>query len=205
VPLTGAVIVTTPQEVALADALKGLKMFKKFEVLILGIVENMGLYIDPKTGQNIAFFGEGGGQRMSERLQVPYLGSVPLDPQVREGGDASQPIVSHKPDSLASQALNQIAQKVAARISVVAPTQADRSLAVTVGNWPSRLASLHLRAGRRVVPQQFQRRNSLPLNTRLIAGRFLFVCPRHLIDLYFSCCLHLPSEITHAPHSIDQA
>ena len=119
VPLTGAVIVTTPQEVALADALKGLKMFEKLEVPILGIVENMGPYIDPKTGQKIAFFGEGGGQRMSERLQVPYLGSVPLDPQVREGGDAGQPIVSHKPDSLAATALNQIAQKVAARISVI--------------------------------------------------------------------------------------
>ena len=94
-------------------------MFKKFEVLILGIVENMGLYIDPKTGQNIAFFGEGGGQRMSERLQVPYLGSIPLDPQVREGGDAGQPIVSHKPDSLTATALSQIARQVAARISVI--------------------------------------------------------------------------------------
>lgn len=119
VPLTGAVIVTTPQEVALADALKGLKMFEKLEVPILGIVENMGPYIDPKTGQKIAFFGEGGGQRMSERLQVPYLGSVPLDPSVREGGDAGKPIVSHKPESAAATSLNQIAQRVAARISVI--------------------------------------------------------------------------------------
>ena len=119
VPLTGAVVVTTPQEVALADALKGLKMFEKLEVDILGIVENMGPYIDPKTGQKIAFFGEGGGQRMAERLQVPYLGSVPLDPTVREGGDAGKPIVLGQPDSLAAQALNQIARKVAAGISVL--------------------------------------------------------------------------------------
>ncbi len=119
VPLTGAVIVTTPQEVALADALKGLKMFEKLEVDILGIVENMGPYVDPKTGQKIAFFGEGGGQRMADRLQVPYLGSVPLDPHVREGGDVGKPIVSYKPESAAATALNQIAQRVAARISVI--------------------------------------------------------------------------------------
>jgi ATP-binding protein involved in chromosome partitioning len=119
VPLTGAVIVTTPQEVALADALKGLRMFEKLEVPILGIVENMGPYTDPKTGQKISFFGEGGGKRMSDRLKVPYLGSVPLDPNVREGGDAGKPIVSHKPDTSAAQALNQVARQVAARISVI--------------------------------------------------------------------------------------
>jgi ATP-binding protein involved in chromosome partitioning len=119
VPLTGAVIVTTPQEVALADALKGLRMFEKLEVPILGIVENMGPYTDPQTGHKIAFFGEGGGKRMADRLKVPYLGSIPLDPNVREGGDAGKPIVTNKPDSTAAQALNQIAQQVAARISVI--------------------------------------------------------------------------------------
>jgi len=119
VPLTGAVIVTTPQEVALADALKGLRMFEKLEVPILGIVENMGPYTDPKTGQKIVFFGEGGGQRMAQRLKVPFLGSVPLDPNVREGGDAGKPIVINKSDAAAAIALNQIAQQVAARISVL--------------------------------------------------------------------------------------
>lgn len=119
VPLTGAVIVTTPQEVALADALKGLKMFEKLEVDILGIIENMGPYTDPKTGQKISFFGEGGGQRMADRLKVPYLGSVPLDPAVRLGGDAGKPIVIGQPDSAAANSLNQIAQKVAAGISVL--------------------------------------------------------------------------------------
>jgi ATP-binding protein involved in chromosome partitioning len=119
VPLTGAVIVTTPQEVALADALKGLRMFEKLEVPILGIVENMGPYTDPKTGQKIVFFGEGGGQRMAQRLKVPFLGSVPLDPNVREGGDAGKPIVAGKADAAAAVALNQIAQQVAARISVI--------------------------------------------------------------------------------------
>ena len=119
VPLTGAVIVTTPQEVALADALKGLRMFEKLEVPILGIVENMGPYTDPKTGQKIVFFGEGGGQRMAQRLKVPFLGSVPLDPNVREGGDAGKPIVAGKADAVAAVALNQIARQIAARISVI--------------------------------------------------------------------------------------
>jgi ATP-binding protein involved in chromosome partitioning len=119
VPLTGAVIVTTPQEVALADALKGLRTFEKLEVPILGIAENMGPYTDPQTGQKIVFFGEGGGKRMADRLKVPFLGSVPLDPNVREGGDAGKPIVVNKPDSAAAQALNQVARQVAARISVI--------------------------------------------------------------------------------------
>ena len=119
VPLTGAVIVTTPQEVALADALKGLRMFEKLEVPILGVVENMGPYIDPQTGQKIVFFGEGGGKRMADRLQVPFLGSVPLDPHVREGGDAGKPIVANQADAVAAQALQQVARQVAARISVI--------------------------------------------------------------------------------------
>lgn len=119
VPLTGAVVVTTPQEVALADALRGLKMFEKLEVPILGIVENMGPYIDSVSGQKIAFFGEGGGQRMADRLHVPFLGSVPLDPQVRESGDAGRPIVVGQPESVAGVALKAIAQQVAARISVI--------------------------------------------------------------------------------------
>jgi len=119
VPLTGAVVVSTPQEVALADALRGLKMFEKLEVPILGVIENMGPYIDPVSGQKIAFFGEGGGERMAQRLQVPFLGSVPLDPSVREGGDAGKPIVVGKPGSAAGMALKAIAQQVAARISVL--------------------------------------------------------------------------------------
>src|SRR5512135_900519 len=119
VPLTGAVVVSTPQEVALADALRGLKMFEKLEVPILGIIENMGPYIDPKTGQKIAFFGEGGGKRMADRLKVPFLGSVPLDPDVRESGDAGKPIVVNKADTLAAQSLKQVARQVAAGISVL--------------------------------------------------------------------------------------
>jgi len=119
VPLTGAIIVTTPQAVALADAVKGFATFEKLEVDVLGIVENMGPYTDPKTGQTISFFGEGGGKRMAERLGVPFLGTVPLDPNVRLGGDDGKPVVVQHPDSPAAQMFMKIAKDVAARISVL--------------------------------------------------------------------------------------
>lgn len=119
VPLTGAIIVTTPQEVALADAVKGYATFEKLEVDILGIVENMGPYTDPATGQTISFFGEGGGKRMADRLGVPFLGTVPLDPNVRVGGDTGMPITVKQPDSPAAKMLKKIAQEIAARISVL--------------------------------------------------------------------------------------
>ena len=119
VPLTGAIIVTTPQEVALADAVKGFATFEKLEVEVLGIVENMGPYTDPATGQTISFFGEGGGKRMAERLGVPFLGMIPLDPSVRVGGDAGKPVVVQHPDSPAAQMFKKIAKDVAARISVL--------------------------------------------------------------------------------------
>ncbi len=109
VPLTGAIIVTQPQEVALSDARKGLSMFTKLDVPILGVVENM-------SG---AFFGEGGGQRLAEQYQVPFLGQVPLDAEVRVGGDAGTPTVVSAPESPAGRAFREIASQVAARISVL--------------------------------------------------------------------------------------
>lgn len=125
VPLTGGIIVTTPQEVALIDARKGLATFKQLEVPILGIVENMGAYTDPQTGAQISFFGEGGGERMADEFDVPFLGSVPLDPQVRVGGDTGRPVVIDQPDSPAAQALAQVAKQVAARVSVLSFAQKD--------------------------------------------------------------------------------
>jgi ATP-binding protein involved in chromosome partitioning len=110
VPLTGAIIVTQPQDVALSDAQKGLVMFGKLDVPILGVVENM-------SGE---FFGEGGGERLSQEYNVPFLGRVPLDVQVRVGGDRGRPIVLTDPESAAGQAFAQIATQVAARISVMA-------------------------------------------------------------------------------------
>jgi ATP-binding protein involved in chromosome partitioning len=123
VPLTGGIIVTTPQEVALMDARKGVATFKQLEVPVLGIVENMGAYIDPQTGAKISFFGDGGGERMAKEFDVPFLGSVPLDPQVRIGGDNGKPVVVDQPESAAAKALAGIAQRVAARLSVLSYSQ----------------------------------------------------------------------------------
>jgi len=119
VPLTGAIIVTTPQDVALGDAVKGLAMFRTLEVPIIGIVENMGTFICPHCGQPTDIFGTGGGVRMAQRLGVPFLGSVPMDPRVRDGGDNGQPIVVIDPEGPAGKALQQISRDVAARISVI--------------------------------------------------------------------------------------
>ena len=125
VPLTGGIIVTTPQEVALMDARKGLATFKQLEVPVLGVVENMGAYTDPQTGSQISFFGDGGGERMAREAQVPFLGSVPLDPQVRLGGDTGRPVVVDQSDSPAAAAFAEIARKVAARVSVLSYSQQD--------------------------------------------------------------------------------
>jgi len=119
VPLTGAIIVTTPQDVALGDAVKSLAMFRTLEVPIIGIVENMGSFICPHCGQATDIFGSGGGARMATRLGVPFLGSVPIDPRVRDGGDSGRPIVEDDPDGPAGATLRQIARDVAARISVI--------------------------------------------------------------------------------------
>ena len=121
VPLTGAIIVTQPQDVALDDALRGLAMFEKLEVPIIGVVENM-------SGE---FFGEGGGQRLADARSVPFLGAVPLDPQVRIGGDDGRPIVVEAPDSPAAQVLIEIAQAVAARVSVLNISRQDDIIPLT--------------------------------------------------------------------------
>ncbi|NWF68732.1 MAG: P-loop NTPase [Chloroflexi bacterium] len=114
-PLTGAIIVTQPQEVAVADALRSIAMFETLNVPILGIVENM-------TGD---FFGTGGGERLAGERKVPFLGRVPLEAEVRIGGDYGRPIVVTMPDSEAGQAFERLAQTVAARISVVMLQSAD--------------------------------------------------------------------------------
>jgi ATP-binding protein involved in chromosome partitioning len=125
VPLTGGIIVTTPQEVALIDARKGVATFKQLEVPVLGVVENMGAYTDPQTGAQVSFFGEGGGERMAKEFGVPFLGTVPLDPQVRVGGDAGRPVVIDRQDSPAALALTEIAKLVAARVSVLSFTEQE--------------------------------------------------------------------------------
>ncbi|WP_269791905.1 iron-sulfur cluster carrier protein ApbC [Stenotrophomonas sp. Iso1] len=104
IPVAGAVIVTTPQDIATLDARKALKMFEKVEVPVLGIVENMAVHTCSNCGHIEHLFGEGGGQRMAEQYGVPLLGSLPLDIGIREQGDAGTPIVASAPDSAAAQA-----------------------------------------------------------------------------------------------------
>jgi len=113
VPLAGVVIVTTPQDVALIDARKGLHMFRKLEARVLGIVENMSGFECPKCGHVEHVFGSGGGARTAEELELPLLGSVPLDPAIVVGGDTGAPVVRARPDSPAARAFTEIADKVA--------------------------------------------------------------------------------------------
>jgi ATP-binding protein involved in chromosome partitioning len=110
VPMAGTVIVTTPQDVALIDARKSLHMFNKLEVPVLGIVENMSAYECPECGHVDAIFGAGGGQRTSEELSVPLLGSIPLDPAVVAGGDSGNPVVIDRPDSPTAKAFTELAR-----------------------------------------------------------------------------------------------
>lgn len=112
VPLTGAVIVTTPSELALVDAEKGLQMFRVVEAPVLGIVENMSYFICQHCNQKTEIFGKGGGQKISERLNTTFLGEIPLDTQVRTDGDRGRPIVKENPDSPATRAFTDIAAKI---------------------------------------------------------------------------------------------
>ncbi len=118
VPVSGAIIVTTPQDIALLDARKGLKMFEKVDVPVLGIVENMSTHICSQCGHEEHIFGEGGGQRMAEQYDVELLGSVPLDIRIREETDAGQPTVIAEPDSRIGLTFREIARRVAAKLSL---------------------------------------------------------------------------------------
>lgn len=118
VPVSGAIIVTTPQDIALLDARRGLKMFEKVEVTVLGIVENMSTHICSNCGHEEHIFGAGGGQRMAEQYKVPLLGSLPLDIGIREQADGGKPTVIAEPDSKATGAYREIARRAAARLAL---------------------------------------------------------------------------------------
>ena len=118
IQLSGAVIVTTPQDVSLIDARKGLAMFQKVNVPVLGIVENMSYFICPGCGQREEIFKHGGGERTARQLQVPFLGEIPLDPRVTAGGDSGRPIVAGEPKSAVAEAYMRIAESVAKSVGV---------------------------------------------------------------------------------------
>jgi ATP-binding protein involved in chromosome partitioning len=110
--LAGAVIVSTPQDVALIDARKGLAMFRKMEVPVLGLVENMSTFVCPSCGHETAIFRSGGGERTAAELDVPFLGSIPLDAEIAEGGDRGVPIVVQHPDGPHAAAFRKVAEAV---------------------------------------------------------------------------------------------
>jgi ATP-binding protein involved in chromosome partitioning len=114
-PLTGAIIVTTPQDVSLVDARKGLAMFEEVRVPVLGIIENMSFFVGD-DGKRYELFGHGGGKKLAEQAGVAFLGDVPIDPRVAACGDAGEPIVSKHPDSPVAQAYAVLAQTVQAQL-----------------------------------------------------------------------------------------
>jgi ATP-binding protein involved in chromosome partitioning len=119
VPLTGGVVVATPQDVALADVIKGIMMFRKLEVPVLGVVENMSYFLCPHCGERTDIFAHGGAQKMAEKYKAPFLGEIPLDVAIRVGGDSGMPVTVSHPDSAYALPFKKLAQTVAAQVSVM--------------------------------------------------------------------------------------
>jgi ATP-binding protein involved in chromosome partitioning len=119
IPLSGGVIVTLPQAVSLEDARRGLEMFRELKVPIIGVVENMS-FLELPDGTKIDVFGSGGGLKLAQEANVPFLGEIPMDPSVRAGGDQGTPIVVTNPDSASARAIRSLAEQVAAWLSVAA-------------------------------------------------------------------------------------
>ncbi|MGB8339706.1 MAG: iron-sulfur cluster carrier protein ApbC [Burkholderiales bacterium] len=134
VPVTGAVIVTTPQDIALLDARKGLKMFEKVGVEIIGIIENMSTHICSKCGNEEHIFGSGGGEQMCKDYKVDFLGALPLDIQIRREVDAGKPTVISDPDGKISQIYRQIARKVAVKIAQQAKDMTSKFPKIVIQN-----------------------------------------------------------------------
>jgi len=118
IPLTGAVIVTTPQEVSLIDARKALKMFDRVNVPVLGLIENMSYFIAPDTKKRYDIFGTGGGERVSKELNIPFLGAIPINQQIREGGDKGIPIVFDIPDSQDANIILDISRNLTEQVNI---------------------------------------------------------------------------------------
>jgi ATP-binding protein involved in chromosome partitioning len=134
VPVSGAVVVTTPQDIALLDARKGLKMFEKVEVPVLGVVENMAIHVCSSCGHAEHVFGSGGGQRMADEYDVPLLGSLPLDIHIREQADSGTPTVAADPASPAAATYRAIARSAAAKLALQARNKAIKFPSIVIQN-----------------------------------------------------------------------
>ena len=134
IPVSGAVIITTPQDIALLDARKGLKMFEKVNVPILGVIENMSIHICSKCGHEEPIFGQGGGLRMAEESEVDFLGALPLDMSIRKNTDEGHPCVVAEPDGRIAQIYREIARRVAAKLSLQAKDYTTKFPSIKVMN-----------------------------------------------------------------------
>jgi ATP-binding protein involved in chromosome partitioning len=172
-PLSGAVIVTTPQDVSLAIARRGLRMFEKVQVPILGIVENMSTFICPHCGERTDIFRHGGGAQMSKDLGVPFLGEIPLDANIVTSGDEGRPILVSHPESTASQAYRAIAKRLSAQLDASVSAVMD----AFVWNWdddrstPGWFDTAASANGSRTTPVGFGRRDPRTLSVLWQDGR----------------------------------
>jgi ATP-binding protein involved in chromosome partitioning len=129
--LTGGVIVTLPQQVSLDDARRGLEMFRQLNVAILGVVENMS-YLELPNQDHMDIFGSGGGEKLAEQAGVPFIGSIPIDPAVRVGGDSGQPVVVTHPEASVSQALLAIASEIETKVVELASSDSDDKISINI-------------------------------------------------------------------------
>lgn len=134
IPVSGAVIITTPQDIALIDARKGLKMFEKVNVSVLGVIENMSIHICSQCGHEEHIFGQGGGLRMAQESEVDFLGSLPLDISIREETDSGKPTVVAEPDGRIAQIYREIARRVSAKLSLQAKEYTTKFPTIKVVN-----------------------------------------------------------------------
>ncbi len=134
IPVSGAVIVTTPQDIALIDARKGLKMFEKVNVPVLGVIENMSIHICSQCGHEEHIFGSGGGLRMAQETEVDFLGSLPLDIKIREDADSGRPSVVADPEGRIAQMYRDIARRVSAKLSLQSKNYATKFPSIVIQN-----------------------------------------------------------------------
>ncbi|KAB2909301.1 MAG: iron-sulfur cluster carrier protein ApbC [Ignavibacteriales bacterium] len=134
IPLTGAVIVTTPQDVSLADARKAAQMFEKVNVPVLGVVENMSYFIAPDTKNRYDIFGTGGGEKLAKEFNAQFLGSIPIDPRIRVGGDKGIPVVYDIPDSEEAMTITDISRNLAQQISIFNAKQGAQQLEIILSD-----------------------------------------------------------------------
>lgn len=134
VPVSGAVIVTTPQNIALLDARKGLKMFEKVEIPVLGVIENMSTHICSECGHEEHIFGAGGGKRMADDYDVEHLGNIPLDSRIRADADAGRPTVVADPDGAIADIYRQVARRVGGKLAVRKRNYSDVFPSIVIEN-----------------------------------------------------------------------